>query len=104
MASASGRGAHEDFCPLARAWAGVKPSAGVWGRRYLTRGTRGLNEADELLAFESFEQLPLGLHIVCLGDVHRNAQRKPRPFGRVLGGLYNGLGKFAVFGTARSRS
>jgi len=34
--------------------------------------------------------------------LHKHA--KPRPIGRVLGGLCNGLGKFAVFGTARSRS
>jgi hypothetical protein len=33
---------------------------------------------------------------------HKHA--KPRPVGRVLGRLYDGLGKFAVFGTARSQS
>ena len=30
-------------CPLARAWAGVKPSAGVWGRRKSPTTEKRLN-------------------------------------------------------------
>ena len=42
-ASASGHGVHEGCCPLARAWAGVKPSAGAWGWREFPTAKKRLN-------------------------------------------------------------
>jgi hypothetical protein len=48
-------GVHEGFCPLARAWAGVKPSAGAWGRRKSPTTKKGLNrcQSSRVIILES---------------------------------------------------